>query len=102
MSRQPRGHEFINLMDHLPFFLDFERPPDPHLGHLAVVCYGVHHKSMRNLNNNKMENLNYLKLNKEFKLTFIFSTHDQRLIDQVRTVLYIKDGQISESRVHNV
>lgn len=44
----------------------------------------------------------FLKLNKEFKLTFIFSTHDQRLIDQVRTVLYIKDGQISESRVHNV
>lgn len=44
----------------------------------------------------------FLKLNKEFKLTFIFSTHDQRLIDQVRTVLYVKDGQISESKVHNV
>ena len=44
----------------------------------------------------------FLKLNKDFKLTFIFSTHDQRLIDQVRTVLYIKDGQISESKVHNV
>ena len=44
----------------------------------------------------------FLKLNKDFKLTFIFSTHDQRLIDQVRTVLYVKDGQISESRVHNV
>jgi putative ABC transport system ATP-binding protein len=44
----------------------------------------------------------FLKLNREFKLTFIFSTHDQRLIDQVRTVLYVKDGQISESRAHNV
>ena len=44
----------------------------------------------------------FLKLNRDFKLTFIFSTHDQRLIDQVRTVLYVKDGQISESRVHNV
>jgi len=44
----------------------------------------------------------FLKLNKEFKLTFIFSTHDQRLIDQVRSVLYVKDGQISESKVHNV
>ncbi len=44
----------------------------------------------------------FLKLNKEFNLTFIFSTHDQRLIDQVRTVHYVKDGQISESRVHNV
>lgn len=44
----------------------------------------------------------FLKLNKEFKLTFIFSTHDQRLIDQVRTVLYVKDGQISETKVHHV
>ena len=44
----------------------------------------------------------FLKLNKEFQLTFIFSTHDQRLIDQVKTVLYVKDGQISEARTHNV
>ena len=44
----------------------------------------------------------FLKLNRDFKLTFIFSTHDQRLIDQVRTVLYIKDGQITETRTHNV
>jgi hypothetical protein len=42
------------------------------------------------------------RLNFKFKLTFIFSTHDQRLIDQVRTVLYVKDGQISESRNHHV
>jgi putative ABC transport system ATP-binding protein len=44
----------------------------------------------------------FKKLNQEFKLTFIFSTHDQRLIDQVKTVLYVKDGQISESRNHHV
>ncbi len=44
----------------------------------------------------------FLKLNRDFKLTFVFSTHDQRLIDQVRTVLYIKDGQITETRKHNV
>jgi putative ABC transport system ATP-binding protein len=44
----------------------------------------------------------FLKLNKDFKLTFVFSTHDQRLIDQVRSVLYIKDGQITETRTHNV
>lgn len=44
----------------------------------------------------------FLKLNKDFKLTFIFSTHDQRLIDQVRTVLYIKDGQITDTRTNNV
>jgi putative ABC transport system ATP-binding protein len=44
----------------------------------------------------------FKKLNQEFKLTFVFSTHDQRLIDQVKTVLYIKDGQIYETRTHNV
>jgi putative ABC transport system ATP-binding protein len=40
----------------------------------------------------------FKKLNQDFKLTFVFSTHDQRLIDQVKTVLYIKDGQIYETR----
>lgn len=44
----------------------------------------------------------FKKLNQEFKLTFMFSTHDQRLIDQVKTVVYVKDGQISETRTHNV
>ncbi len=40
----------------------------------------------------------FKKLNQEYRLTFIFSTHDQRLIDQVNTVLYIKDGQIIETK----
>lgn len=44
----------------------------------------------------------FKKLNKELKLSFIFSTHDQRLIDQVKTVLYINDGKIIETRKHNV
>lgn len=44
----------------------------------------------------------FLKLNTDLKLTFVFSTHDQRLIDQVRSVLYIKDGQIIDVRKHNV
>lgn len=44
----------------------------------------------------------FQKLNHDYGLTFIFSTHDQRLIDQVRTVLYVKDGQISERKEHNV
>jgi putative ABC transport system ATP-binding protein len=44
----------------------------------------------------------FKKLNHEFKLTFIFSTHDQRLIDQVKTVMYVNDGQISETRTHYV
>lgn len=43
----------------------------------------------------------FKKLNQDFKLTFVFSTHDQRLIDQVKTVLYIKDGQIYETRTAN-
>lgn len=43
----------------------------------------------------------FKKLNQEFNLTFVFSTHDQRLIDQVKTVLYIKDGQIYETRTHH-
>lgn len=42
----------------------------------------------------------FKKLNQDFKLTFVFSTHDQRLIDQVKTVLYIKDGQIIETKKH--
>jgi putative ABC transport system ATP-binding protein len=42
----------------------------------------------------------FKKLNQDFKLTFVFSTHDQRLIDQVKTVLYIKDGQITETKTH--
>lgn len=44
----------------------------------------------------------FQKLNRDFKLSFVFSTHDQRLIDQVRTVNYIKDGQITETRIHHV
>ena len=42
----------------------------------------------------------FKKLNADFNLTFIFSTHDQRLIDQVKTVLYIKDGQIADQKEH--
>jgi putative ABC transport system ATP-binding protein len=40
----------------------------------------------------------FLKLNRDFNLTFVFSTHDQRLIDQVRSVFYVNDGQISEKK----
>ncbi len=43
----------------------------------------------------------FKKLNQEFRLTFVFSTHDQRLIDQVKTIIYVKDGQISETRIHD-
>lgn len=43
----------------------------------------------------------FKELNRKFKLTFVFSTHDQRLIDQVKTILYIKDGQITETKVNS-
>ncbi|MFN5848349.1 MAG: ABC transporter ATP-binding protein [Chitinophagales bacterium] len=35
------------------------------------------------------------KLNKEENITFIFSTHDQRVIDRARRVITLVDGQIS-------
>jgi len=36
-----------------------------------------------------------LKLNKEENVTFIFSTHDQRVIDRARRVITLVDGAIS-------
>ena len=40
----------------------------------------------------------FKKLNKEFNLTFIFSTHDQRLFNQVKRVLNVQDGQVFEKK----
>ena len=34
------------------------------------------------------------KLNTNEKITFIFSTHDQRVIDRARRVLTLEDGKI--------
>ncbi|GAH33368.1 unnamed protein product, partial [marine sediment metagenome] len=34
------------------------------------------------------------KLNKEEKVTFIFSTHDARVVKKARRVITIKDGKI--------
>ena len=36
----------------------------------------------------------FKKLNQELNITFIFSTHDQRLIDQVKHVIEIRDGEL--------
>lgn len=38
-------------------------------------------------------------LNKEEKMTFIFSTHDQRVIDRARRVITLEDGQIKSDNV---
>jgi len=35
------------------------------------------------------------KLNKEENITFIFSTHDQRVIDKARRVVTLVDGKIT-------
>jgi len=34
------------------------------------------------------------KLNREDKMTFIFSTHDQRVIDKAQRVITLVDGKI--------
>jgi putative ABC transport system ATP-binding protein len=36
-----------------------------------------------------------LKLNKEENMTFVFSTHDQRVIDKARRIITLVDGKIA-------
>lgn len=38
-----------------------------------------------------------LKLNKEENITFIFSTHDQRVIDKARRIITLEDGKVVRS-----
>lgn len=49
-----------------------------------------------NLDSKSAENLLdiMLRLNKEEGITFIFSTHDQRVIDRARRVITLEDGKI--------
>jgi len=49
-----------------------------------------------NLDSKSAENLLdiMLRLNKEEKITFIFSTHDQRVINRARRVVTLEDGKI--------
>ncbi len=49
-----------------------------------------------NLDSKSAENLLDImaKLNREDKMTFIFSTHDQRVIDKARRVITLVDGRI--------
>ncbi|MFT5511929.1 MAG: putative ABC transport system ATP-binding protein [Bacteroidia bacterium] len=53
-----------------------------------------------NLDSKSAENLLdlMLKLNKEENVTFIFSTHDQRVIDRARRVVTLEDGKIVEDK----
>jgi putative ABC transport system ATP-binding protein len=49
-----------------------------------------------NLDSHSTENLLDImeKLNKEEKITFIFSTHDQRVVNKARRVITLEDGKI--------
>jgi putative ABC transport system ATP-binding protein len=49
-----------------------------------------------NLDSHSTENLLEImeKLNKEEKITFIFSTHDQRVVNKARRVITLEDGKI--------
>ena len=39
------------------------------------------------------------KLNQEENMTFVFATHDQRVIDRAKRVIYIDDGKIIKDEV---
>ncbi|MFQ5446875.1 MAG: ABC transporter ATP-binding protein [Saprospiraceae bacterium] len=41
------------------------------------------------------------KLNKEEQITFVFSTHDQRVIDRARRVVTLVDGQVASDNTGN-
>jgi putative ABC transport system ATP-binding protein len=40
-----------------------------------------------------------LELNKSEKTTFIFSTHDQMVMEYARRLIHIRDGQIESDKV---
>ena len=42
------------------------------------------------------------KLNKEENITFIFSTHDQRVVDKARRVIKVDDGKVVSDEVKKV
>jgi putative ABC transport system ATP-binding protein len=39
-----------------------------------------------------------LEMNKEYKTTFIFSTHDQRVVEKARRIVTIDDGLVTEDK----
>ncbi|MDD4425748.1 MAG: ABC transporter ATP-binding protein, partial [Mariniphaga sp.] len=49
-----------------------------------------------NLDSKSTENLLDImeRLNKEEKITFLFSTHDQRVVNKARRVVTLEDGKI--------
>ena len=41
------------------------------------------------------------KLNEENKMTFVFSTHDSRVIERAHRVVTLRDGRIESDKKHN-
>jgi putative ABC transport system ATP-binding protein len=41
------------------------------------------------------------QLNREYGITFLFSTHDQRVIDRARRVIWVHDGKIESDEVRD-
>jgi putative ABC transport system ATP-binding protein len=39
-----------------------------------------------------------LDMNREYKTTFIFSTHDQRVVEKARRIVTIDDGKVTEDK----
>lgn len=54
-----------------------------------------------NLDSKSTENLLDImeKLNREEKITFIFSTHDQRVVNKARRIITIEDGKVTSDKV---
>ncbi len=42
-----------------------------------------------------------VKLNEEFGVTFLFSTHDQRVIDRARRVIHLRDGKLESDETRS-
>jgi len=40
------------------------------------------------------------QLNKDYGVTFLFSTHDQRVMDRAHRLILLRDGKIDTDEVH--
>jgi len=40
------------------------------------------------------------QLNKDYGVTFLFSTHDQRVMDRAHRLIRLRDGKIDTDEVH--
>jgi putative ABC transport system ATP-binding protein len=41
------------------------------------------------------------KMNRQYKITFIFSTHDSRVMDRARRIITIEDGKVASDETRN-